>query len=67
MVQQVKNQRIARLKYNNTTAMQSRFYSFAKDRFKCLQSNEHPVVKVGYSSNCRDKKKELKMYVTRLN
>ena len=53
--------RIARLKYNNTTAMQSRFYSFTcKDRFKCLQSNEHPVVKVGYSSNCRDKKEGAK-------
>lgn len=53
--------RIARLKYNNTTAIQSRFYSFTcKDRFKCLQSNEHPVVKVGYSSNCRDKKEGAK-------
>mgnify|MGYP001178714583 FL=1 len=53
--------RIARLKYNNTTAMKSRFYSFnCKDAFSCLQSNEHPIVKVGYASTCKDKKEGTK-------
>lgn len=55
--------RIARLKYNNTTAMQSRFYSSAcKKAYNCLQTNEHPVVKIGYghASSCNDRKNGAK-------
>lgn len=49
--------RINRLKYNNTTAMQSRFYSFdCKNSFKCLQSNEVPIMKVSNSNDCTDRK-----------
>jgi len=45
--------RIARLKYNNTTAMQSRFYSFrCKENFKCLQTNDAPPVKLANAVTC---------------
>ena len=45
--------RIARLKYNNTTAMQSRFYSFTcKKQFKCLQTNDAPPVKLSNAVKC---------------
>ena len=48
--------RIARLKYNNTTAMQSRFYSFTcKKAFGCLQTNEPRPVKLSNAVNCYPK------------
>ena len=54
--------RINRLKYNNTTAMKQRFYSFkCKDQFKCLQNNQVPPMKNKSILDCKDYKVESKI------
>ena len=53
--------RINRLKYNNTTAMQSRMYSFAcKDAFSCLHDSVPPARTTYNPSNCTDKRTRTK-------
>jgi hypothetical protein len=49
--------RINRLRYNNTTAMQSRFYSFdCKDSFKCLHDSLAPARTTANALNCVDRR-----------
>lgn len=49
--------RINRLRYNNTTAMQSRFYSFAcKDAYKCLHDSLAPARTTTNALNCVDRR-----------
>ena len=53
--------RINRLKYNNTTAMQSRFYSFdCKDNFKCLHDSLPLARTIANSSSCTDRRNGTK-------